>query len=119
MHAGTFLKGVLEKVGVEPQVKRIGKYKSAGDQLLRKDMSDPQREQLTALLEDIYEGFAAQIAKDRNKTPEEVCPDWATYHKFHSKLHTPAVCHLTWYYDRIAMIACLHFATYSTPIGLG
>lgn len=28
--AGTFLRGVLEKVGVEPQVKRIGKYKSAG-----------------------------------------------------------------------------------------
>jgi protease-4 len=29
---------VLDKVGVEPQVKRIGAYKSAGDQLLRKDM---------------------------------------------------------------------------------
>lgn len=70
--AGTFLRGVLEKVGVEPQVKRIGKYKSAGDQLLRKDMSEPQREQLTALLEDIYEGFTQQIAKDRNKTVEQV-----------------------------------------------
>lgn len=33
---GTFLRGVLDKVGVEPQVKRIGKYKSAGDQLLRR-----------------------------------------------------------------------------------
>ena len=63
---------MLEKVGIEPQVKRIGKYKSAGDQLLRKDMSEPQREQLTALLEDIYEGFTATIAKDRNKTIEEV-----------------------------------------------
>ena len=27
---GAFLRGVLEKAGVEPQVKRIGKYKSAG-----------------------------------------------------------------------------------------
>jgi hypothetical protein len=35
---GTFLRGVLDKVGVQPQVKRIGAYKSAGDQLLRKDM---------------------------------------------------------------------------------
>lgn len=70
--AGTFLRGVLEKVGIEPQVKRIGKYKSAGDQLLLKDMSEPQREQLTALLEDIYEGFTSTIAKDRNKTVEEV-----------------------------------------------
>jgi len=67
------LRGVLEKVGIEPQVKRIGKYKSAGDQLLLKDMSEPQREQLTALLEDIYEGFTNTIAKDRNKTVEEVC----------------------------------------------
>ena len=72
MHAGTFLRGVLEKVGVEPQVKRIGKYKSAGDQLLLKDMSEPQREQLTALLEDIYEGFTSTVAHDRKKTVEEV-----------------------------------------------
>lgn len=41
---GTFLRGVFEKVGIEPQIKRIGKYKSAGDQLGRKDMSDAQRE---------------------------------------------------------------------------
>ncbi|KAL3146137.1 hypothetical protein ABBQ38_015479 [Trebouxia sp. C0009 RCD-2024] len=72
MVAGTFLRGVLEKVGVEPQVKRIGKYKSAGDQLLLRDMSEPQREQLTALLEDIYEGFTTTIAHDRKKTVEEV-----------------------------------------------
>ena len=36
---GTFLRGVLDKVGVEPEIRRIGKFKSAGDQLLRKDMS--------------------------------------------------------------------------------
>ena len=57
---------------MEPQVKRIGKYKSAGDQLLLKDMSEPQREQLTALLEDIYEGFTSTIAHDRKKTVAEV-----------------------------------------------
>ena len=57
-------------------MKRIGKYKSAGDQLLRRDMSEPQREQLTALLEDIYEGFTQQIAKDRNKTVEQVRPSF-------------------------------------------
>lgn len=62
----------MEKVGVEPQVKRIGKYKSAGDQLLLRDMSEPQREQLTALLEDIYEGFTTTVAHDRKKTVEEV-----------------------------------------------
>lgn len=36
---GTFLRGVLDKIGVDPEVRRIGKYKSAGDQLMRSDMS--------------------------------------------------------------------------------
>lgn len=31
--SGTFLRGTLDKVGVEPEVRRIGAYKSAGDQL--------------------------------------------------------------------------------------
>jgi hypothetical protein len=39
MCVGTFLRGVLDKVGVEPELVRIGKFKSAGDQLLRSDMS--------------------------------------------------------------------------------
>ena len=28
---GTFLRGVLDKVGVQPELVRIGKFKSAGD----------------------------------------------------------------------------------------
>ena len=44
-----------------------------GDQLLRKDMSEAQREQLTALLDDIYEGFTTGIAQSRGKTTQEVC----------------------------------------------
>ena len=78
--AGTFLRGALEKVGVDPNIKRIGKYKSAGDQLLRKDMSEPQREQLTAILDDLYEGFTQQTAASRGKTAQEVCP--------HAQQHT-------------------------------
>lgn len=70
--SGTFLRGVLEKVGVEPQVKRIGKYKSAGDQLLRRDMSEPQAEQLNAILHDIYEEFLTTVSGARGKTREEV-----------------------------------------------
>eukprot|EP00775_Hariotina_reticulata_P006975 gene6975-7190_t len=70
--AGTFLRGVLDKVGVEPQVQRIGAYKSAGDQLLRRDMSEAQREQLTALLDDIYGEFVTTVAESRGKTTEEV-----------------------------------------------
>ena len=57
---------------MDPNIKRIGKYKSAGDQLLRRDMSEPQREQLTAILDDLYEGFTQQTAASRGKTAQEV-----------------------------------------------
>ena len=59
---------------MDPNIKRIGKYKSAGDQLLRRDMSKPQREQLTAILDDLYEGFTQQTAASRGKTAQEVWP---------------------------------------------
>ena len=61
---------MLDRVGVDPQVKRIGKYKSAGDQLLRKDMSEPQAEQLSAILEDIYDDFLTTVSAARGKTKE-------------------------------------------------
>ncbi|GAQ82938.1 hypothetical protein KFL_001300010 [Klebsormidium nitens] len=70
--SGSFLGGVLEKVGVEPQVQRIGKYKSAGDQLARKDMSPENREMLTALLDDLYTGFVEATAAARGKEKAEV-----------------------------------------------
>ena len=69
---GTFLRGTLDKIGIEPEVRRIGNYKSAGDQLLREDMSEYQREQLSALLDDIYAEFVEGLAKARGKTCEEV-----------------------------------------------
>lgn len=46
--------GVFEKVGIEPQVQRIGKYKSAGDQLSRKNISEENYEMLSVLLDNIY-----------------------------------------------------------------
>ena len=70
--SGGFLRGVLDKIGVEPQVKRIGNYKSAGDQILRTSMSQYQEEQLDVILGSIYEEFCATVAESRGKTPEEV-----------------------------------------------
>jgi len=63
-------RGVLDKVGVEPQVQRLGDCKSAGDQLLRRNMSEAQREQLGELLDDIYEEFLTTVAESRGKARE-------------------------------------------------
>ncbi|KAI5063344.1 hypothetical protein GOP47_0021891 [Adiantum capillus-veneris] len=68
----TFLGGVLEKVGVEPEVERIGKYKSAGDLISRKDMSEENREMLTALLDDIYSNWLGEVSSLNGKNKEDV-----------------------------------------------
>ena len=67
-----FLRGVLEKIGVEPQIERIGKFKSAGDQLIRKDMSEAQRSVSESLVNSIYDMYVQSISKDWGKTGEEV-----------------------------------------------
>ncbi|KAL4185606.1 hypothetical protein AMTRI_Chr10g231500 [Amborella trichopoda] len=67
-----FLGGVLEKVGIEPQIQRIGKYKSAGDQLTRKSMSKENCEMLTALLDNIYGNWLDTISSTQGKKHEDI-----------------------------------------------
>ncbi|PON61657.1 ClpP/crotonase-like domain containing protein [Parasponia andersonii] len=68
----SFLRGVFEKVGIEPQVERIGKYKSAGDQLTRKTMSKENCEMLTALLDNIYGNWLNEVSSAKGKGRDEV-----------------------------------------------
>jgi protease-4 len=56
---------VLEKVGVQPEIQRIGRYKSAGDQLARKSMSNEVREMLAALLDNIYGNWLDTVSSIR------------------------------------------------------
>ncbi|XP_027344928.1 serine protease SPPA, chloroplastic-like isoform X5 [Abrus precatorius] len=65
----SFLRGILDNIGIEPQVERIGKYKSAGDQLARRTMSEENCEMLTALLDNIYENWLDKVsyAKESKK----------------------------------------------------
>ncbi|KAK1407394.1 hypothetical protein QVD17_39009 [Tagetes erecta] len=67
-----FYGGVFEKVGVEPQVQRIGVYKSAGDQLTRKNISRENHEALTTLLDNIYENWVDKISQAKGKKREEI-----------------------------------------------
>lgn len=46
----SFYRDLFEKIGIEPQVQRLGKYKSFGDTYTRTNMSDAQREVITSLL---------------------------------------------------------------------
>lgn len=68
----TFYRGSLDKLGIEPEVIQIGKYKNAPDAYTRKEMSEAQREVINALLDDFYGRIVSTIAESRKKTPEEV-----------------------------------------------
>jgi protease-4 len=60
-----FLGGLWEKLGIEVEVERIGRYKSAAETIAGTKMSDATREMANALLDSVDEQFVAGIAKGR------------------------------------------------------
>lgn len=67
-----FYRGSLDKLGIEPQFLKIGKYKNAPDQYTEKEMTDAQREVINAVLDDYFNRVVNAIAEARKKSPEDV-----------------------------------------------
>ena len=67
-----FYRGSLDKLGIEPQFLKIGKYKNAPDQYTEKQMSEGQKEVINAVLDDYYNRVINTIAETRKKSPEDV-----------------------------------------------
>lgn len=61
----TFFKNAFDKLDVEPQLVRAGKYKSAGEPFIRSDLSEANRQQLEALLSTVNGHFRETIAESR------------------------------------------------------
>ncbi len=61
-----FYKDVLEKIGVKMQVFKVGTYKSAVEPFTSTEMSEANREQVTAYLNSIWGQMRKDIAKSRN-----------------------------------------------------
>ena len=70
----TYYKGMLEKLGVGMTVLRgpDNAYKSAVEPFTRKSMSDANREQLGALLDDIWTEVRGGIARGRGLDPQQI-----------------------------------------------
>jgi len=75
--SATFLRGIFDKIGIEPQVQRIGKYKSFGDTFNRTTISEAQREVISSLLSEASDFWVDSIAKEVNKTAVEIRQLWA------------------------------------------
>ncbi len=61
-----YFKNAFKKVGIEPVVVRMGKYKGAVESFERTNMSEPNREQLTALVGSIWDNISSDICNSRD-----------------------------------------------------
>lgn len=66
------LKGTMDKLGLEADYERVGKYKDAPEMLSEDTLSSASREVINSILDDYYLNFTNTISTDRKLTKEEV-----------------------------------------------
>jgi len=66
----TYYKGALDKYGVDVQVTRVGKYKSAVEPFLLTKMSDADREETQNLINDLWGDFVTAVTRSRPITAQ-------------------------------------------------
>lgn len=79
-----YIKNMFEKLGIETEVERIGKYKSAVEPLLRENMSEEDRFQRMEFLKDIHNLILKNIAEGRG-VPENKVNEWIEKGYFNSE----------------------------------
>ncbi|MGB9589935.1 MAG: S49 family peptidase, partial [Candidatus Hydrothermia bacterium] len=67
-----YLKGALDKLGLYADFERIKEYKTAAEPLTSDTMSTAQKEQYSAILDDIYNNLVDYLAEGRTMPPESV-----------------------------------------------
>lgn len=60
-----FLKGLLDKLGIEPEIYRVGDYKGAVEPFMRKDLSPENEFQIKSFISSIYQNTIRDIAASR------------------------------------------------------
>jgi protease IV len=60
-----FFKGTLDKLGIKPQIFKVGEFKSATEPLVLDKMSDQNRLQYSSFLNSVYSHFLTQISESR------------------------------------------------------
>jgi protease IV len=67
-----FYKGLLDKLGIEAQIIRHGKFKSAVEPFMSDKMSGANKEQLSTLLNSVWGHITEEIAKSRKITTDSL-----------------------------------------------
>ena len=68
----TFVRGTLDRLGIEPQFEQRHEYKNAADVLLRKEFTEAHREALERLAESVFSDAVETIADARGLTHDQV-----------------------------------------------
>ena len=71
-----FYKGLMDKIGIEAQILKVGTYKSAVEPFILTKMSDASREQEKHYLGNIWNNICSEIAQNRNTTTLKI-NQWA------------------------------------------
>lgn len=66
-----FFKDALDKLGIDMQLVRHGKYKAAGEQFTKNELTPENREQNQVLIDGIWKSIVSEIAASRDFTAEE------------------------------------------------
>jgi len=61
-----FIKGLLGKLDIDPQIIRHGKYKSAVEPLILDKMSEANKEQTTAFIQSLWDETLESVSAERN-----------------------------------------------------
>ncbi|RPH32957.1 MAG: signal peptide peptidase SppA [Bacteroidales bacterium] len=67
-----YYKNILEKIGIEPQIIRHGKFKSAVEPYMLDKMSSENREQISTFIGSIWNHWVDEISKSRNISNAEL-----------------------------------------------
>ncbi|RIK80150.1 MAG: signal peptide peptidase SppA [Planctomycetota bacterium] len=67
-----FYKDLLGKLGIEADMMHVGDYKGAAEPYTRDSLSEPVRENMTALVEDLYDETLSTVARDRDLRIDDV-----------------------------------------------
>lgn len=68
----TFYDQLFEKVGIETEITRHGKYKGAVEPYIRQDLSEENEYQLTQILNEVHSTFLAAVSSKTGYTTEEL-----------------------------------------------
>jgi len=71
-----FVVDLLDKLGVEPQVFRYGKFKGAVEPFLRRDLSDENREQMMTYMGSIWGTMVDEVSESRGYSSDQL-NNWA------------------------------------------